>query len=213
VTDAAERSALHRVEVAATVLLAFATIATAWSGYQATRWGGEATKATASTNAARFAATRASDLANAQTEIDVSTFEQWVDAYAHNETLLTDFYYARFRAEFKPAVEAWIATMPLKNPDAPLTPFAMPEYSLEARQEAERQDQIATEKGAEVRRNIQRQSNYVLCVVLFATVLFLAGVSTRTTNRTLRLIILGFGCAIFLGTIVWIATFPVSVSV
>jgi hypothetical protein len=136
------RTALDRFEVAATVLLALATVATAWSGYQATRWGGETTKASSGTNAARIAATRASDLANSQTEIDVATFTQWVDAYARNETFLADFYYARFRGEFKPAVEAWIATMPLKNPDAPLTPFAMPEYVLAAREEAGRQDQI-----------------------------------------------------------------------
>ena len=121
-------SALDRFEIAATVLLALATVATAWSGYQSTRWGAETTKATAATNAARFAATRASDLANAQTQIDVATFTQWVDAYALNETMLADFYYARFRDEFEPAVKAWVATKPLKNPDAPLTPFAMPEY-------------------------------------------------------------------------------------
>jgi len=43
--NAQERSALVFVEVGATILLAMATIATAWSGYQATRWGGETTKA------------------------------------------------------------------------------------------------------------------------------------------------------------------------
>jgi hypothetical protein len=213
VSDATKRTALDRFEVAATLLLALATVATAWSGYQATRWGGETTKATAATNAARFTATRSSDLANAQTQIDVSVFEQWVDAYATNDTFLADFYFARFRPEFKPAVEAWIATMPLQNPDAPLTPFTMPEYVLEARQEAERQDQIATEKSAEARQDIQRQSNYVLGVVLFAISLFFAGTSTRTSSRPLRLIILGMGCTVFFGTLIWIATFPISVSV
>jgi hypothetical protein len=207
-----KRSALDRFEIVATVLLAAATVATAWSGYQATRWGGETTKASAATNAARIAGSRASDTANTQSEIDVATFTQWVDAYARNDTFLRDFYFARFRAEFKPAVEAWIATQPIQNPDAPLTPFAMPEYVLAAREEAARQDEIAETKSAEVRRNIQRQSNYVFGVVLFATALFFAGMSTRVTSRPLRIAILGIGCALFLGTIVWIATFPVSVS-
>jgi hypothetical protein len=162
--------------------------------------------------AARIAASRASDLANSQTEIDVATFTQWVNAYARNESTLADFYFARFRPEFKPAVEAWIATMPLKNPDAPLTPFAMPQYVLEARTEAARQDQIAEDKTAEVRRNIQRQSNYIFGVVLFATALFFAGMSTRVSSRPLRLTILGMGCLIFFGTVAWIATSPVSVS-
>lgn len=207
------RTHLDRIEVVATALLALATVATAWSGYQATRWGQEVTRAQSANNAARALATRADDLANTQTEIDVSVFEQWVDAYANNDAFLTDFYEARFRDEFKPAVEAWIATMPLQNPDAPLTPFVMPEYVLEARQEAERQDAISQEKSAETRRSLQRQSNYVLAVVLFAMALFFASTSTRTSHRLLRLIILGMGCAILIGTAIWLATFPVSVTV
>ena len=212
-SETPRRSALDRLEIAAVVLLAVATVATAWSGYQATRWGQEATLAQKASNSARIKASRASDLANSQTVIDVSVFEQWVDAYAHNDTFLADFYYARFREEFKPAVDAWIATMPLQNPDAPLTPFAMPEYVLAARQEAEKQDEITAVNSAEVEPNLQRQANYVLCVVLFAMALFFAGMSTRASNRTLRLIVLGFGCAVFIGTIIWIATFPISVSV
>ena len=211
--EAGQRSALVLVEVAATILLAMATIATAWSGYQATRWGQETTRAQSASNASRILAARADDLANSQTQIDVATFSSWVDAYARNETLLADFYKARFREEFRPAVEAWVATMPLKSPNAPLTPFAMPEYVLAAREEAGRQDQITEVKSAEIRRNIQRQSNYVLGLVLFATALFFAGTSTRVTARVLRLTILGIGCAIFLGTLVWIATFPISVTI
>jgi hypothetical protein len=213
VSESASRSALDRFEIAATVLLALATVATAWSGYQATRWGGETTKAASANTAARVAASRASDLANAQTGIDVSVFEQWVDAYARNDTFLADFYLKRFREEFRPAVDAWIATMPLENPDAPLTPFAMPEYVLAARQEAQSQDQIAEVKTAEVRRNIQRQSNYVLGVVLFATALFFAGTSTRVTSRPLRLSVLGIGCAVFISTVVWVLTFPITLTV
>lgn len=217
---AKERSALIFVEVGATILLAMATIATAWSGYQATRWGQETTKAQSASNASRILAARADDLANSQTQIDVATFSSWVDAYAQGgvplaetDTTLADFYYARFREEFRPAVEAWIATMPLRNPDAPLTPFEMPEYKLAAREEAARQDAITEVKSAEVRRNIQRQSNYVLGVVLFATALFFAGTSTRLSARSLRLTVLGLGVVLFVGTLIWIATFPVSVTV
>lgn len=213
-TETSERkSRLQQLEVAATVLLALATVATAWSGFQATRWGQEVTKSTASVNAARSAATRADDDANSQSQVDVATFIAWVDAYAVGDTFLSDFYYARFREEFEPAVQAWIATKPLENADAPLTPFAMPEYVLASRQEAERQDVIAQENAAEVRVNIQRQSNYVFAVVLFATALFFAGASSRITQPGLRLFIVGMGCLVLLGTAIWIATFPVSLSV
>ena len=65
----------------ATVLLAAATVATAWSGYQASRWNGEQAKAASKTNALRIDAARAQGLAQAQTEVDVATFTAWVNAY------------------------------------------------------------------------------------------------------------------------------------
>jgi hypothetical protein len=49
----------HRIEVVATVLLAVAAVATAWSGYQATRWNGEQAKASGTTNRLRIEAARA----------------------------------------------------------------------------------------------------------------------------------------------------------
>jgi hypothetical protein len=202
-----------RVELVATVLLALAAVATAWSGYQATRWNGEQTKASSRTNAIRIDAARAQGLAQAQTQVDVATFIQWVDAYAKHETTLQDFYFKRFRVEFKPAVVAWLATKPLKNPDAPLTPFAMPQYKLAATAEAERLDADAEVSAAEVRRNIQRSSNYVLGVVLFSIALFFAGTSTKLNDQRLRAVAVGVGCAVFLGTLFWIATSPISLSV
>jgi len=202
-----------RVEVASTVLLACAAVATAWSSYQATRWNGEQTRASSRTNAIRIEAARAQGLAQFQTQVDVATFTEWVDAYAREETELADFYFKRFRTEFKPAVEAWLATRPLRNPDAPLTPFAMPQYRLAATAEAERLDAEAEVSSATVRRNIQRASNYVLGVVLFAVSLFFAGMSTKLQTPGLRTSLLVIGCVVFLGTLVWVATFPLSVAV
>jgi hypothetical protein len=201
------------VEVSATVLLALAAVATAWSSYQATRWNGEQAKTSGSVNKTRIEAARASDLANAQQQVDVATFMQWVDSYARDETELVSFYRARFREEFRPAFEAWIATKPLQTEGAPLTPFAMPQYRLAAKAEAERLDRTAEELAAEVRRDIQRASNYVLGVVLFAVALFFAGMSTKLTAPGLRTTMVAVGCLLFLGTAVWIATFPVSVAV
>ena len=203
----------ERLEVVATVLLSLATVATAWSGYQASRWNGEQAKAFSRASTLRDASNKADALANAQTQIDVATFTQWVDAYALERTELADFYFARFRPEFKPAVDAWIATRPRRNPDAPLTPFAMPEYKVAARVESERLQAEAEATSATARTNVQRATNYVLCVVLFAAVLFFAGISTKLETPRLRRFLLGFGVVLFLGTVVWLATFPVSVSV
>jgi hypothetical protein len=203
----------RHIEVVATVLLSLAAVATAWSGYQATRWNGEQAKASGRTNAIRVEAARAQGLSEAQTQVDVATFVQWVDAYALEQTELADFYFKRFRAELRPAVDAWIATRPLQNADAPLTPFAMPEYKLAAAAEAERLDAEAELSSATVHRNIQRASNYILGVVLFSVSLFFAGMSTKLSDVRLRAITVALGCIVFLGAFVWIATSPVSVSV
>jgi hypothetical protein len=201
------------VELIATVLLSVATVATAWSAYQANRWNGEATKATSRGNAARIESTRASGLANRQIQIDVALFTQFIDAFAQEQTELADFYRARFRDEFKPAFEAWAATKPRMNPDAPLTPFELPLYRLAANEEAETLEATADDFAAQARRNIQRSANYVLGVVLFASALFFAGMSTKLGTPRLRVVLLGLGCVVFLGTLVWIATSPISLSV
>jgi hypothetical protein len=200
-------------EVVVTVLLVVAALATSWSSYQATRWNGEQAKAASRTNAIRIDAARAQGLAEAQTQVDVATFIAWADADRRGEAGLADFYVDRFRPEFETAFNAWTATRPFTNPDAPPTPFARPESHVAARADAERLDAAAEASAAEVRLNIQRASNYVLTVVLYAIVLFFAGVSTRIGNRRLRWTLAAVGFLVLVAAISWIATFPVSLEV
>jgi hypothetical protein len=203
----------RRLELAATVLLAIAAVATAWAAYQSARWHGEQAKGQSASIAARVESTRAANVANRQAQIDVALFTQWVDAYARDETELADFYRKRFRPEFQPPFEAWVATRPRTNPDAPLSPFAMPQYKLAATAQAERLEAQAAASSASVGRYIQRADNYSLAVVLFAASLFFAGISTRLSSRTTRTVVLGLGYTLFIGSLIWIATFPVSLSV
>ncbi|MEP6954129.1 MAG: hypothetical protein ABI950_08730 [Solirubrobacteraceae bacterium] len=210
--DAARSHFDRRFEFAATVLLAVAAVATAWASYQSARWHGEQARAQSASIAARVESTRAANLANRQTEIDVALFTQWVDAYANDETELAAFYRRRFRVEFRPAFEAWVATRPRKNPDAPLSPFALPQYKLSATSTADRLEAKAAAASLRAGNFIQRADNNALVVVLFAAALFFAGISTRLRSRTTRLVILGLGYAMFLGSVIWIATFPISLS-
>ena len=207
-----ERAA-HWIDFVSTVLLALATVATAWAGYQSSRWHGEQAKAQSRATAARVESTRASGVANREAEIDVALFIQWVDARALKERRLEAFYRRRFRDEFRPAFQAWIATEPLTTPGAPLTPFAMPEYRLAASREVERLEAEATVASEQAREDIERADKYVLAVVLFASSLFFAGISTRLRTQLGEAAILGLGCVLFVGTLAWIATFPVSVAI
>jgi hypothetical protein len=199
-------------ELAATLLLAAAAVATAWAAYQSARWHGEQAKAQSASIAARVESTRAASVANRQAQIDVALFTQWVDAFARDETELATFYRRRFRPEFEPAFDAWVATRPRKNPDAPLSPFAMPQYTLAASAKADGLEVKAAGFSQRVGRFIQRADNYSLAVVLFAAALFFAGISTRLRSPTIRIVVLGVGYLLFLGSTIWIATFPVSLS-
>jgi hypothetical protein len=200
-------------ELAATVLLAMAAVATAWAAYQSARWHGEQAKAQSASIGARVESTRQANVASRQAQIDVALFTQWVDAYARDETELADFYRKRFRAEFRPAFEAWVATRPRKNRSAPLSPFAMPQYKLAATAQADRLEVRAAAFSQRVGHFIQRADNYALAGVLFAASLFFAGISTRLRSPAPRTVVLGLGYALFLGSVIWIATFPVSLSV
>jgi hypothetical protein len=200
-------------EVLVTVLLVIAALGTSWSSYQATRWNGEQAKAASRTNAIRIDAARAQGLSQSQSQVDVATFIAWADADRRGEAAVAAFYADRFRAEFRPAFDAWMATRPLTNPDAPPTPFAMPQYQLASRQDAARLDAAAETSAAEVRRDIQIASDYVLTVVLYAVVLFFAGMSTKIASPRLRWILAGAGCLVLVGAIAWIATFPISFQV
>jgi hypothetical protein len=200
-------------EIVATALLVITAVATSWSSYQATRWHGEQAATANRTSAIRIQGASAASLGEAETQVDVATFIAWVNADQAKDKQLADFYVARFRPEFKIAFDAWEATRPLTNPSAPPTPFAMPEYQVAHRNEAARLNKAAEVSAAKVGEYIQRASNYVLTVVLYAVVLFFAGMSTKLRSRRLRTITVVAGCLVLVVTLTWIATFPVSVKV
>jgi hypothetical protein len=205
--------AVEVFEVAVTILLALATVATAWSSYQADRWNGEEAQAAARASALRIESSQAADRGNSFAQIDIITFTQWIDAHAHQEDALATFYRMRFRPEFAVAFDAWLATNPFTAADAPSSPFAMPQYVRADTVLANQLSQNADAATAQARQYLQRSSNYVLGVVLFAAVLFFAGLSIQFRTRPLRLAVLMLGCAVFFAAVGWLATFPVSIAV
>jgi len=200
------------VELVSTVLLALATVATAWSAYQARQWTGEQAQGYSRATAIRIEENRVAAVADRQVQIDVATFIQWVDAHQERRTDLADFYRSRFRDEFKPAFEAWLATKPFENASAPPTPFTMPEYRLSESDKAERLEKEAAERSEHARAANERADNYMLAAVLFASSLFFAGISIKLRSLRARTVILGLGCAVFLGTVIWLATLPVQLT-
>jgi hypothetical protein len=89
----------------------------------------------------------------------------------------------------------------------------MPQYRLAAADAAKRLDAESELSAATVRRNIQRGSNYVLAVVLFAVALFFAGMGSKLRVARLRMLMVSVAGLLFAGTAIWVATFPVSLAI
>ena len=87
----------------------------------------------------------------------------------------------------------------------------MPQYRSASQAQADALEAKGDALAATSARNNERAGRYVLCVVLFATTLFFAGISTRLRTGGSREIVLVLGWLIFLGTVVWLVTFPVTV--
>ena len=196
-------------EVIATVILALATLATAWSGYQSARWGGEQSTKFSQAGALRTESVRASTSAGQITQIDIGLFTNWINAFAMDNQPLVDFYQNRFRPEFAVAFDAWGATDPQNNPEAPKSPFSMPEYTVSEAQEADRLEQEASNTFAEGGVANQNSDNYILNTVILASVLFLAGVQTRIKSVPSRMIIVILALLILTYGLVNIATYPI----
>jgi hypothetical protein len=200
----------RRVELLATVLLAVAAVATAWSTYQSTRWRGEQAVDTSRATAARIQSSQASTRAGQLTQVDIATYIQWVNADVAGDAKLARFYRERFRPEFRPAFDAWLATRPRTNRNAPLTPFAMPQYRVSEAVKSEQLNAAAGVHADAAGAANQRADNYILAVVLFAASLFFAGIATKLRSLGQQEALLAIGWAIFLGTAVWVVTLPLS---
>jgi len=202
----------NRVELLATLLLALAAVATAWSTYQGARWRGEQASETGKATAARIESSEAATRAGQLTQIDIGTFTQWVDATVAGNAELAGFYEKRFREEFQPAFDAWLATQPLTDPDAPLTPFAMTDYRLADADKATRLNREAAARSDAAGEANLRADHYMLAVVLFATALFFAGISGKLRGQRPRELVLVMGGVVFLGAAIWLVTLPMSIT-
>lgn len=108
-------------------MLAVVAIATAWSGYEAARWGGRQAELYGEDAAIRIRADQLLTLGGQQRLLDVTPFNTWIEARLEGRMKLAALYERRFSPEHKVAFDAWLATDPFSNPGAPPGPSFMPE--------------------------------------------------------------------------------------
>ena len=198
------------MELVAVLVLSMATLTTAWSGYQAARWSGEQSQGYARASAMRVKAQQQSTLAGQERIADLVLFNGWLNAHDTGNAHLSDTYVQRFRDEFKPAFDAWLAQRPFTNPDAIPGPQGMPEYKLAAEANAARFDATADELYKDATNAKANDDHYILSTVFFAAVLFFAGISLRLLWRPLRLTVLGMATVLLTGGLVYVLTLPVA---
>jgi hypothetical protein len=200
----------HLLEIITAILLSFAGAATSWSGYQAALWSGIEAASYTEATALRLESTRASTEAGQLAIADVSLFIEWLNAYATRNKKLADFYRARFRPEFVPAFEAWLASNPIKNPHAYRTPFKQPEYQPEDLKQAKALNEKSVELFKRGQEANEFSDSYVLNTVLLAMVMFLCSIAQQFKRPGSRLLLLAVSLLITVAGILNFLHYPIA---
>jgi len=200
---------LERIELWSAVLLAAATVATAFSAYEATRWGGVQATSFTEAGTARTESAKAESDGFTLVAIDANIFTEYAVAFSQDNERLMEILRKRFfRSEFKPAFRAWLKDHPLTNPDAAKLPFQLRQYKVAKLEEADHLSDKAGGLFEEGREANQTSDEYVLGTIFFAAVLFFAGLATKFSSQRIAIAALSFGTLMFIGGLIRLATLP-----
>jgi hypothetical protein len=173
-------AARHRIlSIGEAVLLSIVALLAAWSGYSAAKWGTESSLSLAKASALRGKASLDTVEATQIRTLDSVSFNAALGAYETHNKKLFGLTLKRLRPGYKPAVTAWLALHPLKDPHAPPDPSYMPQYRIPQEAEAAALNQRSTEKFNEGQHAASIADKYVRLTVFLAAVLFLVGISSH----------------------------------
>jgi len=196
-------------EPLALLLLSLATVGTAWCSFEAAAWGGISQR-TMNLSAAASRRAAAAQLQSSQMAVlDVQLFSHYVNARATSNEALARFYADRFRGEAKVAFDAWLATRPFENPNAPTHPFSTNYYQprlLEEARQAEAEGQQFWQQAGEAGRNSR---SYVLITVMLASALFCGGTASKFDGAWIRRAVLALGLGMFVFAAIRLLLLPI----
>ncbi len=203
------QSRMHKtIELVEAIVLSLVAVLTAWSGYQAARWGSEQAILHGRSSRLRVEAQAHEVVANQAKQYDAATVTSWIEAEARGDKRLAAFYERRLLPEFVPAFEAWKKTDPLNNPSAPAGPAKMPEYHDVLGDRSAGENNEATEvfeKGTHAR---EVSDQYIRATVGLATVLFLTAMGQRFRSLRIRAALMGITLLILCVPLWHILTLP-----
>jgi len=196
------------IEWVQVIVLAFVTVATAWSGYQATQWGGRQSTLYGQASTTRFGADAASTLGGQVLVANATIFTAWLQAHSAADEALQGDLEARFSPDYRAAFEDWLATDPFENPSAPAGPGYMPGFVEPNLAKAAQLNEDASALFAEGTEARETANKYVRNTVLFASVLFLIGSTQRFHARRIRYAAVALAVGLLVFTLASVAVLP-----
>jgi hypothetical protein len=192
------------LETTTTVILSLAAVATAWATFQATQWSSRESDAYAASSVARSKAIEATSHANRTEQLDTAIWLQWLSASNAGNRAQARFLRDRFRPGLLRAQKVWIANA-IVAPDGKLvsapagTPFTEPQYVVPDAARADELSEDAEHRLAVSEHAATMSTRYVVVALVFALVLFFAGIATKFRNPRLQaaLVALALGFAVF----------------
>ena len=160
------------------VLLSLVAVLAAYSGYAAAKWGTESSVTLAKASAERTKASRASLEGDRDPHARLGLVQCLVHGLHGRATpARSGWRNRRMRPGYRPAFNAWLATDPAHNPNAPAGPAYMPQYVIPQEAAAKAHDAQADAAFAKGAKAGSTADKYIRDTVFLATVLFLVGIS------------------------------------
>ncbi len=201
---------LRHTEIIAAILLSIATVATAWSAYQSSRWSGVQALSFAEASTIRSESNREFNLAIQLQIIDTELVTQWTIAHHEGDHELIDFYESSLiRPALLDHLDEWTPSATEQDALSTAHPLASDAYMEELLADSDRLEAESTSRTQEAKVANQTSDNYVLSTVIFASVMFFAGIASKFSSRRIRggLVFIGFLMLVTGG--LWIGNLPV----
>jgi hypothetical protein len=197
-------------EPASAILMALATLSTAWCSYQSSKWSGQSGGFAAEAGRLNQKAALLHLEGNQVIGVQVKMFMEFINARVTGNDKLASFYSDRFGPELRKAFDAWLMQKPFENPNADPHPFVPKLYEARFVQDARLANADAGRNDAEAKRTGDVAAQYLSNTVLLAAVLFFAGTSAKFDRRYVRQSSFFFAVAAFLFAAVRMFMLPVA---
>ncbi len=207
-TDREEDHHDRWLSIVEAVLLSLVAVLAAYSGFAAAKWSTESSVTLAKASAARTKASRANIDGIVTRTLDSASFNAWFTGFTARNATAQRLAVQRMRPGYRPAFNAWLATDPARNRNAPPGPAYMPQYVIPQEAVAKHRDAQADAAFSEGSAAGATADKYIRATVYLATVLFLVGISGHFRVRQARLGLIGVGCAVLALAVIQLLSLP-----